>query len=420
MPMRRPSAAAWAAAALLTAVPVLAGCTHAGSGPATAGRPGATRGSGARHPGGGISGTSLAAVRAGLRHPAGGPVYYLSLGDSLARGIQPTSSGRDVPTSRGYPDQLAARLSGSLPHLRLVKLGCSGETTSTMIHGGICRYPAGSQLGQAARFLRSHRGRTALITIDIGANDPNSCVLSGGLSSILPCVVTRMPQIDRNLSTILSTLRSAAGPGVLIVGMTYYVPELGLWHRGRSGRQIAILTGAVAAGANQMLVTRYRHYGARVADVFAAFRSSDFGVKNGHAHGGPGQAAGPGQAGRPSRIRPVPMVSKAIAMIGATAPHGWATGPGRATGLSRAGGPGRVDPRLASTHHPASSRQAHPVSSHPVSSAAQADPVPPNVAMICSLTWMCAPAPRGPNEHPNNAGYRVIARTFWRAIAGSP
>ena len=88
-----------------------------------------------------------------------------------------------------------------------------------------------------------------------------------------------MPQIDRNLSTILATLRSAAGPRVLIVGMTYYVPELGLWHRGRTGRQIAILTDAVAAGANQMLVTRYRRFGARVADVFAAFRSSDFGAQ---------------------------------------------------------------------------------------------------------------------------------------------
>ena len=200
-----------------------------------------------------------------------------------------------------------------------------------MIHGGTCRYPAGSQLAQAARFLRSHRGRTALITIDIGANDPNSCVLSGGLSSVLPCVVSRLPQVGRNLSTILATLRSAAGPRVLIVGMTYYVPELGLWHTGKTGRQIAILTGAVAAGANQLLVTRYRRYGARVANVFAAFHSSDFGMKTG--------TPGPGSG-------------------------------------------------------------------------------PPNVALICSLTWMCARAPRGPNEHPNDAGYRVIARRVLAAITG--
>lgn len=341
--MRPGNAAIRAAVAVLTAVPVLAACTHAGADPASR-QPGGPRPSGVRHDQGARRGPaiSLAAVRSGLSDPGGRrPSYYLSLGDSLAQGIQPVPAGRDVPTRHGYADQLAARLRGALPQLRLVKLGCSGETTSTMIHGGICRYPAGSQLAEAARFLRSHRGRTALITIDIGANDPNSCVLSGGLSSLLPCVVARMPQIDRNLSTILATLRSAAGPRVLIVGMTYYVPELGLWHRGRTGRRIAVLTGAVAAGANQMLVTSYRRYGARVADVFAAFRSSDFGIRNGRARTG----TEPGRAGR-------------------------------------------------------------------------AGSVPPNVAMICSLTWMCARAPRGPNEHPDDAGYGVIARAFWRAITG--
>ena len=128
-----------------------------------------------------------------------------------------------------------------------------------MIHGGICHYPAGSQLAQAAKFLRAHRGRTALITIDIGANDPNSCVsTAAALTALLPCVVTRLPQIGDNLDRILTTLRAAAGKRVLIVGMTYYVPELGLWQRGTAGRQIGILTGAVAAGGNKMLADRYR------------------------------------------------------------------------------------------------------------------------------------------------------------------
>jgi hypothetical protein len=38
--------------------------------------------------------------------------------------------------------------------------------------------------------------------------------------------------------------------------------------------------------------------------------------------------------------------------------------------------------------------------------------VPVAVARICQLTWMCAPAPRGPNIHANPAGYREIARVF--------
>lgn len=38
--------------------------------------------------------------------------------------------------------------------------------------------------------------------------------------------------------------------------------------------------------------------------------------------------------------------------------------------------------------------------------------VPVNVANICNWTWMCAPAPVGPNIHATNTGYEVIARTF--------
>jgi lysophospholipase L1-like esterase len=38
--------------------------------------------------------------------------------------------------------------------------------------------------------------------------------------------------------------------------------------------------------------------------------------------------------------------------------------------------------------------------------------VPLNVARICQWTWMCAPAPIGPNSHPNNEGYQVIAGAF--------
>jgi lysophospholipase L1-like esterase len=35
--------------------------------------------------------------------------------------------------------------------------------------------------------------------------------------------------------------------------------------------------------------------------------------------------------------------------------------------------------------------------------------VPLNVAQACLLTWMCQPTPLGPNLHPNDAGYQVIA-----------
>jgi lysophospholipase L1-like esterase len=35
---------------------------------------------------------------------------------------------------------------------------------------------------------------------------------------------------------------------------------------------------------------------------------------------------------------------------------------------------------------------------------------------VCELTWMCAHRPYGPNLHPNDAGYRVIARAIARVL----
>ncbi len=42
--------------------------------------------------------------------------------------------------------------------------------------------------------------------------------------------------------------------------------------------------------------------------------------------------------------------------------------------------------------------------------------VPVAVANICKYTWMCAAAPRGPDIHANKAGYKLIAKTFQKAI----
>jgi hypothetical protein len=38
--------------------------------------------------------------------------------------------------------------------------------------------------------------------------------------------------------------------------------------------------------------------------------------------------------------------------------------------------------------------------------------VPQNVASACTLTWMCTPPPWGPDDHPNNDGYRAIAEAI--------
>jgi lysophospholipase L1-like esterase len=257
--------------------------------------------------------------------------YYLALGDSLSRGVQPNAAGTSVETAQGYPDLVYARLLPGHPGLRLVQLGCPGETTKTMMHGGICRYPGGSQLAAAVAFLRAHRGHVLLITIDIGANDPEDCGGEPSLSALASCI-GRIPDAATNLTAILTSLRSAAGPGVRIVGMSYYLPALAEWRDGSLGQVIARASVQLAVVYNGLLDNAYAQAGADVADVLGAFDTTDFGD---------------------------PVKVPGIGLL------------------------------------------------------------PRNVARICEWTWECAPPPRGPNQHANPAGYRVIANAFLKA-AGLP
>jgi lysophospholipase L1-like esterase len=262
-----------------------------------------------------------------------GPVY-LSLGDSLAAGVQPNAEGTSLPTSQGYADQLYASLRTVQHGLSLVKLGCPGETTGTMVNGGICGYrngaetsytgPAGSQLAAATSYLAAHRGQVSLITIDIGANDLNPCLVLTGTSAVQACVEKAIPVAEQNLAGVLAGLRFA-GYRSAIVGMTYYDPELADWLTGPSGQQFAQLSEPLLAAYNSALTSVYHRFGVRIADVFTAFGSTDF--------------------------------SDQVTLPGVGA-------------------------------------------------------VPANVARICTWTWEFAAPPAGPNEHANQAGYAVIARTF--------
>jgi lysophospholipase L1-like esterase len=215
----------------------------------------------------------------GLASQPGSPEtnYYLSLGDSLARGVQAGPGGESINTPHGYPDQLVAMLRRGDPGLQLAKLGCSGETTATFIHGRHCPYQAGSQLAAAVQFLRAHAGHVSLITLDLGANDPNSCFTAPILGTEPPCVAGPEPSTAANLTRILASLRAAAGPEVPIIGMTLYVPELPEWRYGQAGRADARLSEQAGEAFNQVLISVYQAAGARIADVSGVFHTTDFG-----------------------------------------------------------------------------------------------------------------------------------------------
>jgi lysophospholipase L1-like esterase len=260
--------------------------------------------------------TALTIVSVGAAAPAradDGVRYYVALGDSFAQGYQPIGgSPFGDGYNQGYADQLLKLVRAPAEHLRLVKLGCGGETTTTMLFGGspFCGYP-GPQLAAAVAFLRAHRGEVVFVTIDIGGIDviqPDG----GGVAAI-----------EANLPVILAELRDAAGAGVPIVGMNYFSPTLpSVWAATHDLQAVeARVDGLVAF--NDLLETIYSAAADPVADVETAFESTD---------------------------------------------------------------------------------------------ATLVDGVPTDVARLCEWTRLCTPPPLGPDLHPNNAGYGVIARAFERAL----
>jgi lysophospholipase L1-like esterase len=283
-----------------------------------------------------VCSTALLAVTAS--EPAAARThYYVSLGDSLAQGMQPDSSGIPRVTSEGYVDQLYSIEAARIPGLRLVKLGCGGETTTSLLtgHGNPdavllgCNRSGGSQISAAERFLRAHRrrGEVALLTLDVGANDVVGCV--SGSTFHISCIARGVEHIDANLPVTMRHLRRAAAAGVPMASMTLYDPFLQLWLTPEN-RSEALVVNGYAQNLNHELERLYRAGRFRIAHVDTAFATYD--------------------------------TSSTTALTG------------------------------------------------------QPQPVPVAVAELCRLTWMCAPAPQGPDIHANRAGYGVIASAFAAAF----
>lgn len=269
--------------------------------------------------------------------------YDISLGDSLSVGFQPTSAhpGGQI-TTNGYADQLFASIQnryGQHP-LQLVKLGCPGETTSSMINGA--NVPSGdnygpsycaSQYSAATGGAYSDQLHTALaeiatlgaskvkvITIDIGANDaqgaqtgaagpecdgqngtPNGAIDFGPMVAGVDaagnpgwgppkedtsCLLNGLSNVAANLPTIMNALRAAA-PQALIRGMYYYDPflwvaaaashDFGGGPCGAPCVNFAATTVSQTASFNQnTLKPAFQGAGAAWANVFNTFQTSNW------------------------------------------------------------------------------------------------------------------------------------------------
>jgi hypothetical protein len=145
------------------------------------------------------------------------------------------------------------------------------------------------------------------VTVDAGAND----VFQYG-DQAFPTIATYLPQI-------LARLRAAAGPGVPIVGMSYYGVGLpGVWDATHDVGALQSYAAGVQA-FNGLLEGIYSALGDPVADVEGAFQVTDTTLVDG---------------------------------------------------------------------------------------------TPLDVVRECQWTWICTPAPHGPDIHANSPGYGVIAQAF--------
>src|SRR4051812_33275284 len=159
--------------------------------------------------------------------------YYLSLGDSLAYGFQPTKDGQPPSAFHtGFVDVLAARLRQIRPKLSVVNYGCPGETTRSYVRGG-CEWTAdgrklhdphpGSQEKAALAFLAAHPGQVSPITVVLWGNDvaqeSAGCGTDAQCTKQAPKIIAG---IESRLRGILGRLRAAAPRAEILV--------LGAWN----------------------------------------------------------------------------------------------------------------------------------------------------------------------------------------------
>ena len=201
--------------------------------------------------------------------PSAATRYYVSLGDSYATGVQPNAAGDSVSTNQGYPDDLYNDVRPSMLGLELVKLGCSGETTTSAIKGGTCHYAEGSQLAAATSFVRANQSSIAFVTVELGANNFEQCVTGGNVDA--GCVVDEVGTVETELPQIFQQLRAAGRPQMKIVAMNLFNPFLAAWLSGPAGQTLAQASVEVLREFNTALRSIRRAADARTANVAGAF-----------------------------------------------------------------------------------------------------------------------------------------------------
>jgi lysophospholipase L1-like esterase len=205
-----------------------------------------------------------AGARTAISSASSGPHYYVALGDSIAAGYYASNP------NKSYVGLIYRHESSRFSHLQQVSFACGGATTGSMILGTPCHSAPGSQLQEAESFLSAHRGRVALVTMDIGMNDIYHCFGKTSIDS--GCITNGLKQVSTQLPGIVRGL-THADPGVQIVGMNYYDPFLVYWlvHEAALAKKSLSLVNTL----NSEIQSSYLAAHAQTANVFATYQSNN-------------------------------------------------------------------------------------------------------------------------------------------------
>lgn len=211
--------------------------------------------------------------------------YYLSVGASESVGFQPVPGlPHGVRTDQGYANDLAAIERARWPGLRLVGFGCPGITAEGALSGrGPCRYPAGSEVATAVRFVRDHRRSTVLATVDLGFNDISPCLAHRTVQRA--CVRSALARVGDAVGAVLRRLEAAGNPRLKIVGVLHNDPYLGAYLWAPRWRAFALSSIGVIDELNRTLAVTYRRAGVLAANVPAAFLTADHRLVDFRGHG---------------------------------------------------------------------------------------------------------------------------------------
>lgn len=212
--------------------------------------------------------------------------YYLAIGDSYSLGaltpdIMPDAncSASDAPSFACIFFRYLKQINPGLQIQNFSEAGVDSCELAGAGHRCFSTTPMANPLDAAVQFISAHQGEVSPITVTFGGGDllpllPQALTDPTGTAARLPGVLTRY---RTNLDTVLSRLRTAAGPDAEIIVTTQINPLGGIGSPPLPAG-VPDLAQRALDSLDGIMKSEAPKYNAVIADVEAAFDSNPGGA----------------------------------------------------------------------------------------------------------------------------------------------